>query len=238
MTRRQDSGSESTKGPPVATPALATTMSTLPKRSFTSCRDPGHRLVVGDVGVPVVALGVQPLARPASARPAPGRPARPSRRARRACGRAARPTPRAAPVTTATCPSRLRRCSCALLLQLVPPGRRTVVAYVATSSRIRAVTASGASTGVMCPSPAARCSPTQSAARRPAPRACTGGVSRSRRADDDGRRHRQLPYAVRRDRARRARAPRRTADPRGQACTIRAHASTCPAPNRGPSSRT
>ena len=36
MTRRQASGSESAKGPPLATPALATTMSTRPKRSFTS----------------------------------------------------------------------------------------------------------------------------------------------------------------------------------------------------------
>ena len=36
MTRRQASGSESTNGPPMATPALATTTSTLPNRSFTS----------------------------------------------------------------------------------------------------------------------------------------------------------------------------------------------------------
>ena len=45
----------------MATPALATTMSTFPNRSFDLLRDPRHRLVVGDVGVPVRALAVQPL---------------------------------------------------------------------------------------------------------------------------------------------------------------------------------
>lgn len=36
MTRRHATGSDSAKGPPVATPALAMTMSTFPKRSLTS----------------------------------------------------------------------------------------------------------------------------------------------------------------------------------------------------------
>ncbi len=36
MTRRQATGSESMNGPPVATPALATAMSTFPKCALTS----------------------------------------------------------------------------------------------------------------------------------------------------------------------------------------------------------
>ncbi len=65
MTRRQATGSDSTKGPPFATPALATTMSTSPNRSFApGPRDLGNRLVVGDIGVPEAAFAVQAV-RPA-----------------------------------------------------------------------------------------------------------------------------------------------------------------------------
>ena len=106
ITRRQASGSESTNGPPVATPALATTMSTLPKRSLTSC---ATRAIASwsvtsayQWSLSLCSRSETPLSssgsRPTSATFAPRAE---SLRA------SSSPTPRAAPVTTATCPSRL-----------------------------------------------------------------------------------------------------------------------------------
>lgn len=106
ITRRQATGSESMKGPPLATPAFATTMSTFPNRSSTSW---ATRAIASWSVTSAYQWSLSPGSRsetrfsssassPTSATFAPRAE---SLRARSS------PTPRAAPVTTATCPSRL-----------------------------------------------------------------------------------------------------------------------------------
>lgn len=106
MTRRQATGSESRNGPPLATPALATTMSTLPNRCLTSCATRAIALwsVTSAYQWSLSLCSRSETCFSASAsRPTSAifAPRADSLRA------SSSPTPRAAPVTTATCPSRL-----------------------------------------------------------------------------------------------------------------------------------
>ncbi len=101
MTRRQACGSESANGPPLATPALATTMSTLPNRSFTSC---ATRLIASWSVTSAYQYALSVCSRSETALSASSsRPTSATFAPRAESLRASNsPTPRAAPVTTAT----------------------------------------------------------------------------------------------------------------------------------------
>ncbi len=106
MTRRHASGSESTNGPPLATPALATTMSTFPNRSLTSraTRAIASWSVTSAYQWSLSLCSRSETCLSASASRPTSATFAPRAESLRA---SSSPTPRAAPVTTATCPSRL-----------------------------------------------------------------------------------------------------------------------------------
>lgn len=101
ITRRHASGSDSTNGPPLATPALATTMSTFPKRSLTSW---ATRAIATWSVTSACQASASVCSRPATCFSSSGsRPTSAIFAPRADSLRASNsPTPRAAPVTTAT----------------------------------------------------------------------------------------------------------------------------------------
>ena len=222
MTRRQASGSESTKGPPVATPALATTMSTFPNRSLTSCatRAIASWSVTSAYQWPLSVCSRSETCFSSSGSSPTSATFAPRAESLRA---SSSPTPRAAPVTTATCPSRLDPAH-------APSFTRAAVIDSVASRRVPRSSRSRLTSlrrldrrHVPDPGQLGRAR-RSGAARRPARARARRGEPVGR-ADDDGRRHvnSRTPCVEIEPSSTCAQACRTL---RGHACTIRAHAST------------